>query len=143
MKICRVAGCDLVAKPQKTLCSGHYQRKARHGDVLAHIPIASRFSEFRQDTTSWISYSAAHRRVLTVRGPAGVHQCSLETCDAKADEWSYVKGSAKELTGTRRSQGRVQHLVWSADPADYRPLCRSHHRKTDHWRPVAPIEEVV
>lgn len=131
MKICRVDGCDLLAKPQKTLCTGHYLRKARHGDVLADVPLASRFNQVRQDVTTWISYSSAHRRVATVRGLAATHCCAAPECDQVAEEWSYQKGSPNELTGTRTVKGVVQNLVWSADPADYLPLCVAHHRRLD------------
>lgn len=39
--ICEVDGCDGVRHGQTRLCSAHRQRVARHGDVLAHVPLSS------------------------------------------------------------------------------------------------------
>lgn len=59
-------------------------------------------------------YIAAHQRIVNLKGNAKDHVCSEEGCGRRAYDWAYK-----------------HHWGYSTDPADYRALCRSCHKKLD------------
>lgn len=130
---CEVIGCDRprvsVGGGFSRYCSGHKGRKARTGDVQAHIPLRPIHSG-RVDV--WCDYRTAHNRVKNVRGKASAHACV--DCGQQATEWSYNGNGKYEFTGpTHHGHGTL--LVWSGDPADYDPRCKPCHMKRDGYVP--------
>lgn len=72
--VCDVVGCD--RKPDARgprLCSGHYQRLAKYGDVHADRPLG----RWSQGTKSWIDANG-YERVWRDGRPVGVHRLVME-----------------------------------------------------------------
>ena len=65
-----------------------------------------------------ISYLAAHERVRRRYGSATEHQCIQ--CGAQARDWAYNHMAEVELVDE-------DGMVYSGEPTDYMPLCRSCH----------------
>ncbi|RZT87331.1 hypothetical protein EV383_4250 [Pseudonocardia sediminis] len=109
-------GCSVVGCPRphrgRGYCGRHYGRLRRHGDPLGGGPARAR---------SAVGYAAAHRRVRAQRGPAAGRACAA--CTGPATLWSYDGTDPDEQTETGRGRR------YSTDPARYRPLCRSCHRR--------------
>lgn len=80
--------------------------------------------------TGPISYSTAHRRVSSHRGPARDHQCS-NGCGRPADSWAYRGGSPLEQVEERPTNHIKKVVRFSPDPADYDPMCWSCHARKD------------
>ncbi len=72
------------------------------------------------------SYRAAHNHLRSARGNATDHTCS---CGAPAEEWAFQHVSSSVLVDP---DGRA----YSTNPADYSPMCRTHHQRLD--REVTP-----
>jgi len=70
-----------------------------------------------------VTYRAAHRLIVKVRGPAGAGQCEWLGCDRRAQEWAF-NHACPPLVDER---GRE----YSPDPDCYLRLCRAHHRRED------------
>jgi hypothetical protein len=71
------------------------------------------------------TYSAAHDRVRTQRGPASEQTCV--DCEGPASEWSYDHRDPQALK--RLVGGR--DLTYSADPNHYQPRCHPCHVRFD------------
>lgn len=112
-RYCTVPGCGR-AQHADGYCKPHRRRWRRHGDPRADVPISYR-------TSLRVAYSTVHDRLRARHGPANEHGC--DRCGAPAAYWSYDHGDPDELTDP--ATGRV----YSTDPARYRPLCRSCHRR--------------
>lgn len=80
--------------------------------------------------TGPISYSTAHRRVSSHRGPASSHQCS-NGCGQPADSWAYRGSSPLEQVEERPTNHIKKVVRFSPDPADYDPMCWSCHARKD------------
>lgn len=83
----------------------------------------------RANRRSHVSYSRAHRRVYETRGNPGAHTCV--DCDRVAEEWSYTHGSDDERVDHNHCGSAV---VYSLNPDDYSPRCKSCHRAADAAR---------
>lgn len=76
-------------------------------------------------TSSPVLYRSAHTRIQYRRGKAAQFDCMV--CFGPAHEWAYNGQDPEELLG--RPNRDQEHLAtYSADPAYYEPMCRSHHR---------------
>jgi hypothetical protein len=73
----------------------------------------------QSDTAAHTRYRAAHRRLTAARGKAASHKCY---CGQAAEEWALLPLVPRLTDGP---------YVYSPDPADYTPMCRSHHRIWD------------
>ena len=69
-----------------------------------------------------ITYTGAHRRIYSHRGPASHRECDL--CGGPARQWSYMGGAPDEQVDP---DGRP----YSGDPNMYRPLCVPCHKRSD------------
>lgn len=78
-----------------------------------------------------VTYWAARRAVLAARGPAAEQRCG--GCGGAAAVWSYDGSDPDELHGAERARR------YSLDPARYRALCRSCHRRTARGSSRAPL----
>ena len=67
-------------------------------------------------------YTAAHDRVRRDRGPAKAHRCAK--CGAPARHWSYDHSDPRQMFAAGAGW-------YSADPARYRPMCVSCHKRSD------------
>lgn len=88
----------------------------------------------REASSRWkgdrVSYSTAHRRVYSQRGPAREHPCLV--CGGEATSWAYRGDSPKELTEDRGPKALIKRVVrYSPDPDDYDPMCWSCHVRKD------------
>lgn len=81
-------------------------------------------------------YHSAHTKVARARGKAITHSCA-GGCGRRADQWSYDGQDPRALTHLGGRSGRCV-ILYSEDPAHYRPLCRSCHTKADKrgWTPA-------
>ena len=123
-RVCTLPGCG---RPHlaRGYCRAHYLRWQRHGTPQPQIPVANRQS-------GHLSYRAAHERVRAERGPATAQRCAQ--CGRPAAVWCYDGADPAERTERR---GRR----YSADPARYRPRCRSCQRRAAvHGRTVAGFD---
>lgn len=73
-----------------------------------------------------ISYSGAHMRVRSDRGPASKQQCV--DCEKRARHWSYNHDDPAELLAYGHS---AEPIAYSVDPAHYSPRCTSCHKLHD------------
>jgi len=110
---CTVPGCA-GRHFARGYCRPHYVRWRRHGDPHAEVPVALRVRD------RGVSYSSAHQRVRTERGPATDQRCA--ECRGPAAVWSYDGTDPDERTDSTRGRR------YSLDPGRYRPRCRSCHR---------------
>lgn len=118
---CTVDGCDRPTQ-SRGMCHAHYGRWHRTGSTAGVHggPIGVRRYERPFDDVP--RYTAAHRRLVKTRGKAAGHVC--DECGKPALDWAYDHADACELV---EAGGRHTGKVYSADPAHYRPLCRSCH----------------
>lgn len=70
-------------------------------------------------------YTAAHDRVRRLRGRPEAHACV--TCGEPAQEWALRADAAERHAGI----AGISVLEYSANPADYQPMCVRHHRLYD------------
>ena len=117
--VCSVDGCTRTYRGHG-FCRTHYSRWKKHGDPQANVPI-------RDGSSDNIGYGAAHDRVKSVRGRASDYRCDEEGCTSRAKDWAYDGKDPREKIGADHSTV----LRYSADPAHYRPLCRTHHNRFD------------
>lgn len=106
---CRVQGCDR-SHHGRGWCRAHWDRVRRTGDAGVGRPLRT--------AADAPGYSALHRRLAIVRGPASAQPCA--GCARPARVWSYDGADPDERTDGFR---------YSLDLARYRPLCRSCHRR--------------
>lgn len=116
---CSIAGCSEPAQ-SRGWCNKHWLRWRRNGDPLV----------VKRDWTTGVrsasvTYSGAHMRVRSERGPASQFQCVR--CDRGAQEWAYDHSDPRALVETRG----VTDLTYSEDPAHYLPMCKSCHKRFD------------
>jgi hypothetical protein len=104
------------------LCRPHWERFHRGGDVHAEI----------RDPAAAPGYCATRQRLVTVRGPAAAQPCAA--CDREAQVWSYDGTDPDERTDPARAHR------YSLDPARYRPLCRSCHRRATARGAAGPLD---
>ena len=69
-----------------------------------------------------ITYTGAHRRVYSTRGPATNYPCGK--CGGPARQWSYIGGAVDEQVDER---GRP----YSGNPEMYEALCVPCHKRSD------------
>jgi hypothetical protein len=90
-----------------------------------------------------VLYSAAHRAIRKVRGPARSYKCAKD-CGRMAKEWSYDYSDPNELIEVRNGK----RYTYSLDVNHYRPLCMACHRASDlripydqrdYTGPTAPV----
>ena len=96
--------------------------------IERHIPVrrtASKRSQRKDQNSCWkgdaASYAAVHLRLRTERGPARTHPCV--DCGEGAHDWSY--------NGLDEHEVRSPRGVYSVNPNNYDPRCRSCHRQYD------------
>lgn len=77
-------------------------------------------------------YSAMRHRLVAGRGPAAAQPCA--GCDRRAQVWSYDGAAPDERTDRTRGHR------YSLDPARYRPLCRSCHRRATARGASGPLD---
>lgn len=118
---CSVEGCEEIAGvpgTAKGLCSKHYNRLRRNGDVTAvrgRAPIAG--PEHHLWKGADVGYKALHRRVYRARGKASrCEQCGVSEAGRRY-EWAMIHGT----------DGTDPH-------AHYISLCRGCHRTYDLGR---------
>lgn len=70
-------------------------------------------------------YQGAHDRVRAARGRADAHPCA--DCGRPAQQWSYNRSGVAEVKGTKNGWP----VVYSTDPEQYDPCCRSCNRRRD------------
>ena len=115
---CNVEDCEAKAH-SKGLCSKHYSRWARTGDVntVRSTHPAEKLS---------MTYAAVHLRLKREQGPAANHACA---CGAPAEQWAYDHNDPDEVFG---DTGAGKWQVWySVDLNHYLPLCRACHTTLD------------
>ena len=110
---CTVPGCA-GRHFARGYCRPHYVRWRRHGDPHAEVPVALRVRD------RGVSYSSAHQRVRTERGPATAQRCA--ECHAPAAVWSYDGTDPDERIDPARGRR------YSLDPGRYRARCRACYR---------------
>lgn len=74
------------------------------------------------------TYRGVHAALRRTHGPATGHACAAPGCARRAADWALI-GEPTHLGAYAPSVPRLAH--WSIDLADFRPLCRSHHRLLD------------
>lgn len=118
---CTVPRCE---RPHhgRGLCRPHWDRFHRGGDVSAEIRNAAVVP----------GYCAMRQRLATVRGPATAQPCA--GCDREAQLWSYDGTDPDERTDPARGHR------YSLDPARYRALCRSCHRRATARGVSGPLD---
>lgn len=104
------------------LCRPHWDRFHRGADVRAEI----------RDATAVPGYCAMRQRLARVRGPAAAQPCT--GCGSEAQVWSYDGTDPEERTDPARGHR------YSLDPARYRPLCRSCHRRATGRGASGPLD---
>jgi hypothetical protein len=119
---CSIDGCTRPRKYVSTgWCQTHYHRNYRTGMIeLRPRPISDR-----------VGYRAAHARVTSLFGKAGLHRC-IE-CGRAADDWAY-DGTDPSERESLQSGSVVKYSAW---PEFYMPMCRQCHMIRDHagaWR---------
>ena len=107
-RACTLPGCGR-RHLARGYCRPHYLRWQRHGTPQPEVPIASR-------ERGTVTNRSSHQRVKAERGPATAQQCAQ--CDQPAAVWCY---DGTDPTAPTDRRGRR----YSADPARYRPRCRS------------------
>lgn len=121
---CAADGCPTVIR-KGTYCAMHRARAYRHGDPTIFVPYDQRDWGSGPAHHSWkgdaVTYAAAHNRVRRLQGPASLHLCP---CGKPAQHWAYLHGSEKEVIDR-------DGFPFSPDPADYRALCVSCHKRFD------------
>ena len=71
------------------------------------------------------TYGAAHVRLRKALGKASEHTCP---CGKPAHHWAYLHGDSGEMRlGTGKDAGRA----YSAEPRQYRAMCRACHSRWD------------
>lgn len=75
----------------------------------------------RREYLPAVTYSQAHLRLKTDRGRASNYSCIR--CQEQAQEWAYMGGCPKELTGLDKK--------YSLDQSRYQPMCVPCHRRHD------------
>lgn len=88
-------------------------------------------SEIR-DAAAVPGYCAMRQRLVTARGPAAAQPCA--GCDRDAQLWSYDGTDPDERTDP------VRGCRYSLDPARYRALCRSCHRRATARGAAGPLD---
>ena len=119
--VCSFEGCDEKPKGHG-FCATHWARWRKHGDPLVvlvpfHVP------------KEIVTYSGAHHRVRSAKGPASAQWC--DHCDNRASEWAYDHEDPDERTQTVSFKGRAVTAAYSLDPKHYLPLCHSCHTRFD------------
>lgn len=120
IKLCSVDGCNRKHKA-KGLCSMHVQRLDKWGDPNIVKPTA----RYGEDNLSWTgsnaSYTAAHKRVYSLRGSAKLYACDM--CGLTAKHWAYDHLDDNELI--------YNGMAYSTSVDHYIPMCVSCHKKYD------------
>ncbi len=83
-----------------------------------------------------VGYDGAHHRVRRCYGPARSHPCAALGCDRPAEAWALVNPVSEyvhtEWVKDARNPDRpLRRMSYSANPADYRPLCHGCHIRLD------------
>ncbi|MFA5707387.1 hypothetical protein [Mycolicibacterium sp.] len=121
---CALEGCDKQAytRSEGSYCEMHSYRLRNHGELGGIEPLRG---------GSWVTYGGAHDRIRRARGLAAEYLC-VDCGEQAAAEWSYRRGSPKELTAVVQMQnGTVAEATYSPDPEDYDPRCKPCHVKYD------------
>jgi len=106
------------------LCRPHWDRWHRGGDVRAAAEI--------RGAAAIPGYCAMRQRLVAVRGPATAQPCA--GCNREAQLWSYDGADPDERTDPGRGHR------FSLDPARYRALCRSCHRRATARGAAGPLD---
>jgi hypothetical protein len=112
-KRCDAEEC-LNARRTKLYCATHARRAYRSPGVIDLSPIRQRNPD---------SYSAVHRRLSRVYGPALQFRCAL--CDGTAAQWAYDHTDPDPLTSPSRRTSA--ELEYSRDLSRYLPMCLACH----------------
>jgi len=118
---CSIDGCDAPHKA-RGYCQKHYWRLKRRGSPNVSLKPGRLKGSFVW--TDEPSYTSAHERIYSLRGPASEQACA--ECGADAQDWAYDHSDPAELYG-----GPGTKRPYSANPQRYRALCRRCHRRTD------------
>lgn len=128
-KTCSQEGC-VRSVDGRGWCQKHYVRWKKHGSPEVVLPPSGPKGRVGQLSASWrgsrITYTAAHARVVSLRGQAKNHACQM--CDQAAMEWAYDHADPNELIG---DEGHGYYAPYSCDPTHYMPLCVTCHRRFD------------
>lgn len=73
-----------------------------------------------EDRLGFNAYTVAHNRVRNVKGKASQHLCS---CGQQAKDWAMNNDSLNVKES--------KHYKWSTNVDDYKPMCRSCHKRYD------------
>lgn len=120
---CEVTDCD-APHFGHGMCRTHLYRLRSNGDPLTTRPPGSPAGE---TNPHWrgedVAYSAVHRRLRELVGPASRFSCAA--CDAPAQEWAYQHDADDERICQKSG------LPFTTDLTHYQPMCRSCHRAFD------------
>lgn len=132
---CRCTCGTVQDVPRSNLLRGRSTKCLKCRDAAARKPVKPKRYRLvgqaaRRARKDVISYSTAHKRVATDRGRAADHPCSNQ-CGNQADSWAYRGGAELELIEERPSNHIKKTVRYSANPADYDPMCWSCHARKD------------
>ena len=82
-----------------------------------------------------VTYSGAHRRIVSARGKAAEHTCP---CGAQAQQWAYNHSDPDERTETVAVKGSTSLRAYSLDPQRYNAMCKPCHVRLDAEHRIGP-----
>jgi hypothetical protein len=113
---CSVSRCSKIVSA-RGWCTTHYMRW-----YVTAVGVRTRLSD-----ESTLAYHRAHDRLKRTRGPASSYVCG---CTATAREWAYMHNCPHEIQSALGP--------YSDNPACYKPMCSSCHKRMD--RRIARME---
>ncbi len=122
---CRVQGCTRFTEyTAQALCRTHYAGACERIGPPPNSAWRNR-ARFAGDS---VGYTAAHSRCIAAYGPVATYRCLA--CPKRAEEWALRPGAGTATAATGS--------LYSTQPRDYMPLCRSCHRCLDRGHLPTP-----
>lgn len=118
---CQAPDCSQpTGRKRAAYCEMHYQRLHRHGSLERPVKVMPKRDGHYKWTGGEGTYTAVHRRLRAVYGPAREHTC---TCGAPAAHWSY--------DGQAPDEQQSADGPYSTTLTHYQPRCVPCHKRRD------------